>query len=168
MHPALRAWNVVCLDCLSPCGSRPPPHNRGHSHDPVPLPRVSGITPIIRVLRELCHHAGRPVKVIPSSHVNCWFLFPLLGTNRHELLAAVLALHSQVITIKRPRPRRICKRFNNSIILNRSASTWVWAISVTLQPSPRLRQLRGANMLKEISLPISPLRLLRAATMSHK
>jgi hypothetical protein len=69
-HPALQAWNVVCLDCLSPYGSRPPPHNRGHFHSPVPLPHVSGITPIIRVLRELCHHAGRPVKVIPSSHVS--------------------------------------------------------------------------------------------------
>ena len=47
VHPALQAWNVVCLDCLSPCGSRHPPHSRGRFHRPVPLPRVSGITPII-------------------------------------------------------------------------------------------------------------------------
>ena len=68
-HPALQAWDLVCLDCLSPYGSRPPAHSRGRSHSPAALHPVLGITPGIRLLRPLCHHAGRPVKVIPSSHV---------------------------------------------------------------------------------------------------
>jgi len=44
MHPALPARDLVCLDRLSPCGSRPPPYGRGRSRSPAPLPRVSGIT----------------------------------------------------------------------------------------------------------------------------
>jgi IS1 family transposase len=42
-----RPGTRVCLDCFSPCGSRPPPHSRGRFHRPVPLPRVSGVTPIM-------------------------------------------------------------------------------------------------------------------------
>ncbi len=43
-HTALQTWSVVCLDRLSPVGSRPPPHGRGHLHRPAALPRVSSIT----------------------------------------------------------------------------------------------------------------------------
>src|SRR5260221_644320 len=43
-HTALQTWSVVCLDRLSPCGSRPPPHGRGHLHRPAVLPHVSSIT----------------------------------------------------------------------------------------------------------------------------
>ena len=45
MQRALQACDLVCLDCLSPCGSRPPPHSRGRSPSPAALPRVLGITP---------------------------------------------------------------------------------------------------------------------------
>jgi hypothetical protein len=55
-HMALQTWSVVCLDRLSPCGSRPPPHGRGHLHSPAALPLVPGITLGIRVLWPLRHH----------------------------------------------------------------------------------------------------------------
>jgi hypothetical protein len=47
-HTALQTWSVVCLDRLSPRGSRPPPHGRGHLHNPAALPHVPSITPGIR------------------------------------------------------------------------------------------------------------------------
>ena len=55
-HPALQAWNVVCLDRLSPCGSRPPAHDRGRFHSPAALRPVLSVTPGIRLLWPLCHH----------------------------------------------------------------------------------------------------------------
>jgi len=44
-HTALQTWSVVCLDRLSPHGSRHPPHGRGHLHSPAVLPHVSGSAP---------------------------------------------------------------------------------------------------------------------------
>jgi len=61
MQRALQAWNLVCLDRLSPCGSRPPAHGRGRFHSPAALHLVLGITPGIWLLRPLCRHAGLPV-----------------------------------------------------------------------------------------------------------
>jgi hypothetical protein len=43
-HTALQAWNLVCLDRLSPCGSRPPAYGRGRFHSPAALHPVLGIT----------------------------------------------------------------------------------------------------------------------------
>ncbi len=44
-HTALQAWNVVFLDRLFPCGSRPPALGRGRFHGPAALHPVLGITP---------------------------------------------------------------------------------------------------------------------------
>jgi hypothetical protein len=73
-HPALQTWDLVCLDRLSPYGSRPPAHGRGRSHSPAPLPRVSDITPIIWVLWVLRHHEPLGLLGDPEVPTVSWFV----------------------------------------------------------------------------------------------
>ncbi len=84
-HPALQAWNIVCLDCLFPCGSRHPPHSRGHFHSPATLHLVLGIAPGIGLLRPLCHHEGHPLVGGPEVPTESWSVLrnPLGGYPAH-------------------------------------------------------------------------------------
>ncbi len=85
MHTALQTWDLVCLDRFSPYGSRPPAHGRGRSHSPAPLPRVSGITPIIWVLWVLRRHEPLGFLGDPAVPTASWFVrrHPLGGYPIH-------------------------------------------------------------------------------------